>query len=134
MRFGWGATLSDSRASQKDFEVMLLLVQDRAIEFQKSIRGGIPRPACSLGVKISFLGTICLLLELMKLTIRSSICLTVFLLGGGRIAAMCVNLERSEVLAMLALPKIVVSTLAHVKLSFLASLRASSQFWSRLVS
>ena len=83
MRLGWDATLSDSRASQKDFEVVLLLVQDRAIEFQKSIRGGIPRPACSLGVKISFLGTICLLLELMKLTIRSSICLTVFLLGGG---------------------------------------------------
>ena len=47
---------------------------------------------------------------------------------------MCVNFDRSEVLAMLTLPKIVVSTLAHAKLSFLASLRASSQFWSRLVS
>ena len=107
---------------------MLLLVHDRAIEFQKSIRGGIPRPACSLGVNISFLGTICLLLEFIKLTMRSSICLTVFLLGGGKMAAMCVNFERSEVLAMLTLPKIVVSTLAQAKLSFLASLRASSQF------
>ena len=105
---------------------MLLLVNDRAIEFQKSIRGGIPRPACSLGVNISFLGTMCLLLEFIKFTIKSSICLIIFLLGEGRMAAMCVNLDRREVLAMLTLPKIVVSTLAHAKLSFLASLRASS--------
>ena len=115
-------------------EDILLLVHERAIESQKSLRGGIPRPASSLGVKISFLGTICLLLEFMKFTMRSSICSIIFLLGEGRMAAMCVNLDRSEVLAMLTLPKIVVSTFAQAKLSFLASLRASSQFWSRLES
>ena len=63
------ATFSDRRASQKDFEVMLLFVQDKAMEFQKSTSGGIPRPACSLGVNISFLGTMCLLLEFIKFTI-----------------------------------------------------------------
>ena len=52
----------------------------------------------------------------------------IFLLGEGSIAAMCVNLDRREVLAMFTLPKIVVSTFAQAKLSFLASLKASSQF------
>ena len=85
-------------------------------------------------MKISFLGTVWLLLEFMKFTMRSSICCIIFLLGEGRMAAMCVNFDRSEVLAMFTLPKIVVSTFAQAKLSFLASLSASSQFWSRLVS
>ena len=47
---------------------------------------------------------------------------------------MCVNLDNKKVLAMLTLPKMVVFTLAHAKLSFLASLRALSQFWSMSVS
>ena len=74
------------------------------------------------------------MLELMKPTIKSSICWMIFLLGRGRIAAIWVNFDKREVLAMLTLPKMVVFTLAHAKLSFLASLRALSQFWSRSVS
>ena len=88
VRLGCDATFSDSRASQKDLEIILLFVQDRATDCQKSMRGGMPRPASSLGVKMSFLGTICLLLELIKLTMKSSTCWMTFLLGRGRIAAM----------------------------------------------
>ena len=35
---GCDATFSDSRASQKDLEVILLFVQDRATDCQKSMR------------------------------------------------------------------------------------------------
>ena len=134
VRLGCDATFSDSRASQKDLEIILLFVQERATDCQKSIRGGMPRPASSFGVKISFLGTMFLLLELMKPTIKSSICWMIFLLGRGRIAAIWVNFDKREVLAMLTLPKMVVLTFAHAKLSFLASLSALSQFWSMSVS
>ena len=98
------------------------------MDSQKSMRGGMPKPASALGVKISFLGTMCLLLEFMKLTMKSSTCWMTFLLGRGSIAAMCVNFDRREVLAIFTLPKIVVSTLAQAKLSFLPSLRALCQF------
>ena len=129
---GWVVTFSESNASQNDYEVGLLLVHDSAIDSQKSLRGGIQSPASSFGVKINFLGTIFLLLEFIKLTTGYSIFWRIFLLGRGMIAAMCVNFHRSDVLAMLTLPNSVDWTLAQAKLSFLVSLRASSQFWSRL--
>ena len=69
----------------------------------------------------------CRLLEFMKLTIKSSICIKIFAWGRGIIAARWVNFDRREVLAMLALPKRVVWTLDQAKLSFLASLRAFVQ-------
>ena len=108
VRFGCVVTFSESSASQNDFELMLLFVQEWAFDSQKSLRGGIPRPACSLGVNMSFLGTIFLLLEFMKLTTRSSICWRIFLLGRGSIVAMYVNFDSSEVLAIFTLPKILV--------------------------
>ena len=67
---------------------------------------------------MSILGTICLLLEFMKFTMSSSICCIIFLLGEGSITAMCVNLDRREVLAMFTLPKIVVENFCPGKTFF----------------
>ena len=120
-------TLSERRASQKDLEVILLFVQDSETESQKSLRGGMPKPACSFGVKMSFLGMMWRLLEFMKLTIKSSICFKILVCGRGMIAARWVNFDKREVFTMLALPKMVVWILDQAKLSFLASLRALAQ-------
>ena len=82
---------------------------------------------------MSFLGMIWRLLEFMKLTIKSSICFKIFVCGRGMIAARWVNFDKREVFTMLALPKMVVWILDQAKLSFLASLSAFVQLWSRLV-